>query len=76
MKLGSVIFRSMREQGKMEQNSFIVKHFNKSAAQHFHQIKMITWNALPCKVVGTVNLLKNSLEKHWEENFPDVTINW
>ena len=55
----------------------IVKHFNTSVAQHFYPIKItITWNALPSEVVSsrTVNSLKNSLDKHWAENPPNVRV--
>ena len=41
----------------------IVKHFNTSVAQYFHQIKIkMTWNGLPNEVVSsrTVNSFKNS----------------
>ena len=57
----------------------IVKHFNTSVAQHFYPIKITTtWNALPSEVVSsrTVNSFKNSLEKHWAENSPNVRVNW
>ena len=57
----------------------IVKHFNTSVAQHFYQIKITTtWNALQSKVVSsrTVNSFKNSLDKHWAENPPNVRVNW
>ena len=57
----------------------IVKHFNTSVAQHFYPIKITTtWNALPSEVVSsrTVNSFKNSLDKHWAENLPNVRVNW
>ena len=57
----------------------IVKHFNTSVAQHFSPIKTkTTWNALPNEVVTsrTVNSFKNSLDKHWAENSPNVRVNW
>ena len=57
----------------------IVKHFNTSVAQHFYRIKITTnWNALPSAVVSsrTVNSFKNSLDKHWAENPPNVRVNW
>ena len=56
-----------------------VKYFNTSVAQHFYSIKItITWNALPYEAVSsrTVNSFKNSLDKHWSENPPDVRVNW
>ena len=57
----------------------IVKHFNTSVAQHFYPIKITTtWNFLPNEVVTsrTVNSFKNSLDKHWAENPPNVRVNW
>ena len=56
----------------------IVKHVNTSVAQHFYIIKITTWNAQPNEVVSsrTVNSLNNSLDKHWEENLPNVRVNW
>ena len=57
----------------------IVKHFNTSVAQHFYTIKITTtWNALSNEVVTsrTVNSLKNSLDKHWAQNPPNVLVNW
>ena len=57
----------------------IVKHFNTLVAQHFYPIKITTiWNALPSEVVSsrTVNSFKNSLDKHWVENPPNVRVNW
>ena len=59
--------------------NLIVKHFNTSVAQHFYAIKITTtWNSLPNEVVTsrTVNSFKNSLEKHWAENPPNVRVNW
>ena len=56
----------------------IVKHFNTSVAQHFYPIKITTtWNELPNEVVNsrTVNSFKNSLDKHWAENPPNVRVN-
>ena len=61
--------------------AFILTHvllytyFNTSVAQHFYPIKITTtWNALPSEVVSSrrVNSFKNSLEKHWAENPPNV----
>ena len=57
---------------------FIIKHFNTSVAQHFYPTKITTtWNAVPNEVVtsGTVNSFKNSLDKHWAENPPNVRVN-
>ena len=57
----------------------IMKQFNTSVAQHFFPINIsITWNALPYDVVysRTVNTFKNSLDAHWEDNTPDVQVNW
>ena len=57
----------------------IVKHFNTSVTQHFYPIKITTtWNALPNQVVTsrTVNSFKNSLDKRWAENPPNVRVNW
>ena len=57
----------------------IVKCFKTSVAQHFYPIKITrTWNALSSEVVSsrTVNSLKNSLDKHWAENPPNVRVNW
>ena len=57
----------------------IVKHFNTSVAQHFYPIKITTtFNALPNEVVTsrTVNSFKNSLDKHWAENQPNVQVNF
>ena len=57
----------------------IVKHFNTSVAQHSYPIKITTtWNALPSEVVSSrrVNSFKNSLDKHWAENPPNVRVNW
>ena len=56
-----------------------VKHFNTSVAQHFYPIKITTtWNSLPSEVVSsrTVNSFKNSLDKYWAENPPNVRVNW
>ena len=55
----------------------IVKHFNTSVAQHVYPIKITTiWKALPSEVVSsrTVNSFKNSLDKHWAENPPNVRV--
>ena len=57
----------------------IVKYFNTSFAQHFYPMKITsTSNALPSEVVSsrTVNSFKNSLDKHWAENPPNVSVNW
>ena len=57
----------------------IVKRFNRSAAQHFFLINITTtWNAIPYDVVNsmTVNTFKNHLDAHWEDNPPDVLVNW
>ena len=57
----------------------IVKRFNTSVAQHFFPINITTtWNVLPYDVVNsrTVNTFKNSLDAHWEDNPPDVQVNW
>ena len=57
----------------------IVKHFNTSVAQHFFLIKITTtWNYLSNEIVTsrTVNSFKNSLDKHWAENPPNVRVNW
>ena len=37
-----------------------------------------TWNALPYDVVNsrTLNTFKNNLDAHWEDNPPDVLVNW
>ena len=56
----------------------IVKHFNTSVAQHFYPIKITaTWNALPNEVISSrkANSFKNSLDKHWTENPPNVRVN-
>ena len=57
----------------------IVKHFNTSVVQPFYPIKITSnWNALPSEVVSsrTENSFKNSLDKHWAENPPNVIVNW
>ena len=57
----------------------IVKHFNTSVPQHFYPIKITsTWNALPSEVLSsrTVNYFKNSLDKHFAENPPNVRVDW
>ena len=49
-----------------------------SDAQHYYPIKITTtWNAIPNEVVTsrTVNSFKNSLDKHWAENPPNVRVN-
>ena len=56
-----------------------VKHFNTLVAQHFYPIKITTtWNALPNEVVSsrTVNSFKNSWDKHFAENPPNVRVYW
>ena len=57
----------------------IVKPFNTSVAQHFLSSNITTtWNSLPYDVVnsGTVNKFKNHLDVHWEDNPPNVLVNW
>ena len=57
----------------------IVKRFNTSVAEHFFIINITTtWNTLPYDVVNSraVNTLKNRLDGHWEDNPPDVHINF
>ena len=56
----------------------IVKHFNTSVSKHFYLIKTTTWNVQPNEFVSsrTVNSLRNRLDKHYEENPPDVRVNW
>ena len=57
----------------------VVKRFNTSVAPHFFPINITTtWNSLPHDVVnsGTVNTFKNHLDAHWEDNPPDVLVNW
>ena len=57
----------------------IVKRFNISVAHHFFPINITTtWNALPYDAVNsrTVNTFKNHLDAHWEDNPPDVLVNW
>ena len=54
----------------------IVKHFKTSV--DFYPIKIrTTWNALPSEVVSsrTENSFKDSLDKHWAENSPNVRVN-
>ena len=73
MQEGSLIMTLMTEHETMEQK--LVKHFNTSVAQPFYPIKITTiWNALPNEVVTrrTVNSFKNSMDKHWAENLPNV----
>ena len=58
---------------------WIVKRFNTSVAQHFFPTNITTtWNALPYDLVnsGTVNIFNNHLDAHWEDNPPDVLVNW
>ena len=57
----------------------IVKRFNTSVAQHFFPINITTtWNDLPHDVVNsaTVNTFNNHLDAHWEDNPPEVLVNW
>ena len=57
----------------------IEKHFNTSVAQHVYPIKISsTWNTLLSEVVSSrqVNFFKNSVDKHWAENPPNVRVNW
>ena len=57
----------------------IVKRFNTSVAHHFFPINITTtWNVPPHDVVKswTVNTFKNHLDAHWEDNPPDVLVNW
>ena len=68
----------MTKQETINGAKLIVKHFNTSVAQHFYPIKIsTTWNALPYEVVSrrTVNSFKNSFDKHWLENPPNVRVN-
>ena len=56
----------------------IVKRFNTSVV-HFFPINITTtWNTLPYDVVNsrTVKTFKNHLDAHWEDNPPDVLVNW
>ena len=69
----------LNDRTRNNEAKLIVKHFNTSVAQHFYPIKITTtWNALPSEVVSsrTVNSFKNSLDKHWTENPPNVRVNW
>ena len=69
----------LRDRTRNNRAKLIVKHFNTSVAQHFYPIKITTtWNALQNEVVTsrTVNSFKNSLDKHFEENHPNVRVNW
>ena len=62
-----------------DRTRLIVKHFNTSVAQHFYPIKITTtWNSLPNEVVTskTVISFKNSLDKQYAENPPNVRVNW
>ena len=64
-----------RNRGK----KLIAKLFNTSVAQHFFPINITTtWNAQPYDVVNrrTVNTFKNRLDAHWEDNAPDLQVNW
>ena len=57
----------------------IVKRFNSTVAQHFFPISIATTsNALPYDVVNsrTVNTFTNCLDADWEDNPPDVQVNW
>ena len=57
----------------------IVKYFNTSLDQYSYPIKITTTcNALPSEVVSSrrMNSFKNSLDKHWAENPPNVRVNW
>ena len=61
------------------EKNLIVKQFNTSVAQHFFPINITTpWNALPYDVVNsmTVNTFKNRRDANWEDNPPDVQVNW
>ena len=78
---GNQHFRQWKQWSKTRNNGvkLIVKHFNTSVTKHFYPIKITTtWNTLPNKVVTsiTVNSFKNSLDKHWAENLPNVRVNW
>ena len=69
----------LNDRTRNNEAKLIVKHFNASVAKHFYPIKITsTWNALPSEVVSsrTVNSFKNSLDKHWAENPPNVRVNW
>ena len=68
----------LKDRTRNNRAKLIVKHFNISVAQHFYPIKItLTWNALPSEVVSsrTVNSVKNTLDKHWAENTPNVRVN-
>ena len=57
----------------------IVKRFNTSVAQNFFPINITTtWNAPPYYEVNstTGNTFKNHLDAQWEDNLPDVQVNW
>ena len=60
------------------ENKLIVKRFNTSA-QHFFIVNNTTnWNGLPNVVVNsrTVNTFNKRPDTHWEDNPPDVQVNW
>ena len=60
-------------------NYYYDYYFNTSVAQHFYPIKITTTrNAQPSLVVSsrTVNSFKNSLDKYWAKNPPNVRVNW
>ena len=68
----------INDRTRINKAKHIVKHFNTSVAQHFYPIKITTtWIALSSEVVisRTVNSFKNSLDKHWAENPPNVWVN-
>ena len=57
----------------------ILIRFNTSVAQHFFSIKITTtWNALHDDVVNrkTVNTFNCRLDAHWEDDPPDLHVNW
>ena len=60
----------------MEKNNSEAIQYISSTAFFPHNIT--TWNSLPYDVVnsGTVNTFKNHLDAHWEDNPPDVLVNW
>ena len=61
----------------MEKNNSEAIQYMSSTA--FFPINITTtWNALPFDVVNsrTVNTFKNYLDAHWEDNPPDVLVNW
>ena len=70
---------ALNDRTRNNRAKLIVKHFNTSVGQHFYPIKITTtWNAVPSDVESsrTVNYFKNSLDKHWAENPPNVRVNW